>query len=197
MGSARWRVNSRATATITSPGPRGATAVSFEVNSAKSFTVNNDGLIIPLAPPGNGVAIATVPIAVDTSPTVAGNIVTGIDSDFEGEVRSWRAPEALPLDTLFAYSGAFSLQGAPPREGTESVEMRSVCRADSSARYWRVGPEPAKTGPRQDFVAFNDSTGALTVVAERPVVTSSSSAFNGVAETTVSPVGTASAALGV
>lgn len=198
VGSASGRASGLQSVTITGAGLTGATAVTFGLNPAPAFTVNNDSSITSIVLPGSGVVPVTVTTPGGTTPATAGNIVTAIDSEFEGDVGSWRSAGSLTANTLYAHSGAYSLQLSPPREGTESVaggRYAVPAAAVVAGGEWVLSPvRPAHV---RSVIAFYDSTGALITVARSPVVTSSISTWTQVAETTVSPAGTASAAIGL
>jgi hypothetical protein len=197
VGVARGPATGGATVTITGAGFTGASAVSFGPNAAAAFTVNNDGLITATAPRGRGVVNVTVTTPGGTSPATAVSILTALDSDIEGEIGSWRSAGSLAASTLYSKSGAYSLQLSPQGKGTESVasDRYSVPpRASVTGSEWVLSPQ--RSDRVRTFIAFYDSNGALIALTKGPLVTTGSSAWTRVAETTVSPAGTASAALG-
>lgn len=197
VGSLRGSVTGGASVTITGTGLTGATAVRFGPNPALKFVVNNDSSITATVPPGNGVVGVTVTTSGGTTAIAAGNALTPIDSDFEGDVGSWRSADSFALTTGQAQSGAYSLQLSPTGTRAEAVASgRYAVPAGATAKgsEWVITPK----GPHRvrAFIAFYDSSGSLISVAKGPLVTTTSTAWTLVAEATVSPDHTTSAALG-
>ena len=180
--------------TITGTGLTGATAVSFGLKPAAAFTVNNDSSITAVPPIGSGAVAVTV--ATPRGITTPGSALTATDSDFEGDIGSWRSDSVIVSSTAYALSGAYSLQLSRPSAGSESV---------ASGRYavppgtLVTGGERVLTPGRSDRVRatilFYDSHGVFLAMGEAPLVTTSGDIWTLVSETTRSPVGTASAAL--
>jgi hypothetical protein len=197
VGSSRGSATAGASVTITGTGLTGATAVTFGPNRARAFTVNNDSSITATVPPGTGSVNVTVTTPGGTTLTRAQNIMSTIDSDFEGDLGSWRSADTLAVTTAYVQSGSYSLQVLPASDGNESVASGRYAlppQAMASGSQSMLTPQ----GPHRvrAFIAFYDSRGELISVVKGPWVTTSGSAWTRVAATTVSPHGTTSAALG-
>jgi hypothetical protein len=197
VGSVRGPATNGASITITGAGFSRATTVTFGTRPSTAFTVNNDSSITAMVPPGVGVVHVTVTTPSGTSVATPGNAMTTTDSDFEGDVGSWRSVDAISSTSTYAQSGNFSMQVSRGSSATESVgsgRYTVPARSTTNGSEWVLTPQ----GPHRvrTFIAFYDANGKLLSVSKSSPVTTTTGGWTKVAQTTISPNGTTSASLG-